>query len=216
MKIRTKKTEVVFPSWKKRKCMLQVSGIALQQVHVSWGGIDDTFLGWYSRISSILWWCSRMTESRIWRLIDRLVNQTQFCVCYCSVFTERKPSNMLKLSVFLSVFVPILTNMVMILVDDWKNIIPSARASMGFVQSVHGVTLCDKLCSCEFCKYRMWNYFSIESRDPRYVGSAMCLEWPTKDWRDKSRCIKGKAVQRSTKDQLEHSFSLKHVGNFPK
>jgi len=32
----------------------------------------------------------------------------------------------------------------------------------------------------------MWNHFSSELKKHRYIGSAMCPEYPTKDWRGKS------------------------------
>jgi len=43
------------------------------------------------------------------RLIHGLVKLTQFCVSFIALWTKREPSNTAKLSVFTSVFVPILT-----------------------------------------------------------------------------------------------------------
>jgi len=48
------------------------------------------------------------------------------------------------------------------------------------------VTLRDKVRICEILKTRMWSQFSSESRDPSYVGQAMCPECPTKGWQGES------------------------------
>jgi len=57
---------------------------------------------------------------------------------------------------------------------------------MGFFQRVHGVTLNDKVyVPVKFAETSMLNYFSSESRVPNYVGSAMCPDCHTKDWRGK-------------------------------
>jgi len=69
---------------------------------------------------------------------------------YRSVVTKRKVSNTAKLSVFKSVFVPILTYDP----DSWamtERILSQGQAAdMGFLRRVHaGVTLRDKVRSCE-------------------------------------------------------------------
>ena len=73
-----------------------------------------------------------------------------------------------------------------ILGNDRNNIISAASGTDGFLRRVHDVALRDKVRSCE----KRWapnvEPFSTELRDPCYVGSAMCSECPTKDWRGKS------------------------------
>jgi len=52
---------------------------------------------------------------------------------------------------------------------------------MGFLRRVRGVTLRNKVRSCEIRRALNVNHFFSESRDPSHVGSAVCPEWPTKD-----------------------------------
>jgi len=53
---------------------------------------------------------------------------------------------------------------------------------MGFLRRVHGVTLRNKVHSCEI---RRGLDVRPLSREPSYVGSAMCPEYPMKNWRGK-------------------------------
>ena len=57
---------------------------------------------------------------------------------------------------------------------------------MGFLQRSHGVTLRDKVRSCEIRAALKVEPFSNELREHRYIGSAMSPECPTKDLRGKS------------------------------
>ena len=76
---------------------------------------------------------------------------------YRSVFTKWELSNIAKLSVFKSVFVPIL----MYGHESWvmteRALSQVVTAEMGFLRRVHGVTLRDKVRSCEIRKA-----FSVE------------------------------------------------------
>ena len=87
---------------------------------------------------------------------------------------------------FKSVFVPILTYDP----DSWvvTEIILSQgqAAKMGFLRRAHGVTLPDKVRSCEIRGALKVELFPSELREHRCIGSAMCPECPTKDWRGKS------------------------------
>ena len=100
---------------------------------------------------------------------------------YRSVVTKRELSNTAKLSVFISVFVPILTcgheSWVMI-----ERILSQVQAAeMGFLRRVHGMTLCDKVRNCEICKaLNVEPRFGIERSQIR--RSATSPECPTKGW----------------------------------
>ena len=59
-------------------------------------------------------------------------------------------------------------------------------AEMGFLRSVQGVTLCDKVHRFEICKSRNVTPHFSESKDPSYVDSTMCPVSPRKDSRRKS------------------------------
>jgi len=76
------------------------------------------------------------------RLIHGLVKLTQFCVSFIALLTKREPSNTAKLSVFTSVFVPILTYGYGH--ESWvmaQRILTQVQApKMGFLRRVHGVT----------------------------------------------------------------------------
>jgi len=109
---------------------------------------------------------------------------------YRSMVTKRELSNTAKLSVFQSVFVPILAygheSWVMI-----EKILSQVQAAeIGFLRMVHIVTFRDKRTAVRFAEPWISNHVSSESRDPSYVGSAMCPECPTKDWRGKSCWLK--------------------------
>jgi len=76
------------------------------------------------------------------RWIHRLVKLTQFCVSFIALWTKRDLSNTAKLSVFISVFVPILTYGYGH--ESWvmtERILTQVQApKMGFLRRVHGVT----------------------------------------------------------------------------
>jgi len=70
--------------------------------------------------------------------------------------------------------------------NDQKNAIPSVSGRNGIFAKSSCVTLHDKVHSCEAPKALNVDPLPSESRDPRYVGSAMCPECLTNDWRAKS------------------------------
>jgi len=102
-----------------------------------------------------------------------------------SLVTKRKLSNIAKLSVFKSAFVPILTCDP----ESWvmtEMISQGQEQEMEFLRRSHIVTLCDKVRSCEIRRALKVDPFSSELREHRYIGSALCPLCPTKDWRGKS------------------------------
>jgi len=94
MKINTKNTEVLCLSTNPRQCMLQVSGNALQQVEK------------FKHLGVVFASDGRWSEE-----IDTRIGEANAVLheLYRSVVTKRELSNTTKLSVFKSVFVPILT-----------------------------------------------------------------------------------------------------------
>ena len=77
-----------------------------------------------------------------------------------------------------------------ILGNDRNNNISGASGRDGFLRRVHGVALRDKVRSYEIRTALNVEPFSCELRDHRYIGSAVCSEWPTRDWRDESCWLK--------------------------
>ena len=71
-----------------------------------------------------------------------------------------------------------------ILGNDRNNNISGASGRDGFLRRVHGVALRDKVRSYEIRRALNVEPFSCELRDHRYIGSAVCSEWPTRDWRE--------------------------------
>jgi len=116
-----KNTEVLCLSTHPRQCMRQVSG---GEVQVPRGGFTSD---------------GRRSARR---LIHRLVKLTQFCVSFIALWTKREPSNTAKLSVFTSVFVPILTYGYG--QESWvmaERILTQVQApKMGLLRKVHSVT----------------------------------------------------------------------------
>jgi len=126
MKINTKNTEVLCLSTNPRQCMRQVSGNTLQQVE-KFKYLEVVFTSDGRRSEEI--------DTRIGKA------NTFLRELYHSVAAKRQElSNTAKLSVFKSVFVPILTyghgSWVMT-----KRILTQVQApKMGFLRRVHGVT----------------------------------------------------------------------------
>ena len=84
-------------------------------------------------------------------MIYRLVELTQFWVSFFrSVVTKRELSNTAELSVFKSVFVPILSygHESFVMTEDMLSRVQAAE--MGLLRKVHGVKLRDKERRCEF------------------------------------------------------------------
>ena len=101
------------------------------------------------------------------------------CGLYHSVVTKWGVSNTTKLSVFKLVFILILTYGHESWVMTEKILSQVQAAEMGFCP------WCDTLQqSAQLWKMqsRECQATSPESRDPSYVGSAMCPECPMKDW----------------------------------
>ena len=170
MKISTEKTEVLCLSRNPRQYMLQVSGNTLQQV--------ETFK---------YLWVELTSEGKRNMEIDTRIGEANAVLreLYRSVATKRELSNAAKLSVFKSVFVPILT-------CDHESLIMTERvlsqvqvAETGFCEEFTVWHFTTKCAAVKFAKPWISIHF-FESRDPSYVGSAICPECPTKDWRDKS------------------------------
>jgi len=83
-----------------------------------------------------------------------------------------------KLSVFKSIIVPILTHDHKFWVTTERILPKEQTAEMGYLRSVLGVTLRDKVRSCEIRKTLNVKPILLRSRDPSYVGSATCPEFP--------------------------------------
>jgi len=71
---------------------------------------------------------------------------------YLSVVTKRELSNTAKLLVFKSVFLPIFAYGHESWVMTERILSLEQAAEMGFLRRVHGLTLCDKVRSCEIRK----------------------------------------------------------------
>ena len=126
MKISTKNIEILCLSTNPRQCMRQVNGNTLQQM--------DKF--------KYLWLVFTSDGRRsAMRLIGELAELTLFCVSFIALAaTKQELSNTAKLSVFNSIFVPILTYGH----ESWlmtERILTQVQApKMGFLRRVHGVT----------------------------------------------------------------------------
>ena len=156
MKIRTKKTEVLLLSRNPRKCTLQVCGNTLQQVEkFKYVGVAFTSDGWRSEE------------------IDTRIGKANAVLreLYRSVVTKRELSNNAKLSAFKSAFVPILTLGHESWVTIEKILFQVQATEMGFLRRVHGVTLRDKACSCE------WNSQSPECRTTSLNRKIPAIRW---------------------------------------
>jgi len=94
-KISSKKIEVLCPLRRPRQCFLQVSGNTLQQVDT----FQDLGVMFTSDVSR-----NKGIDTRIGKA-NAVVREL-----YCSMVTKRELSKNAKLSVFKSVFVPILTS----------------------------------------------------------------------------------------------------------
>jgi len=125
MKINTKNTEVLCLSTNPRQCMRQVSGNTLQQVKM------------FTYLEVVFASDGRRSEERDTRIGKANAFLRELCR---SVAAKRELSNTAKLSVFKSVFVPILTHGH----ESWvmtKRIFTQVQApKMGFRRRVHGVT----------------------------------------------------------------------------
>ena len=135
-------------------------------------------------------WYLWVTEGGAMRFMDGLLKLMQFfmnlslCGHKTGAFKHRK-------SVCFLIdfcFVPYLWSW--ILGNDRNNIISGASGRDGVLRRVHGVTLRDKVRSCEIRRVVDVEPFSSELRDPSYIGSAVCSECPTREWRDKSCWLK--------------------------
>ena len=71
---------------------------------------------------------------------------------HLSAVTKRELSNNAKLSVFKSVFVPILTYGHDFRLITERILSPVQVTELGFCRSFHGLRRRDKVCSCEICK----------------------------------------------------------------
>ena len=172
------------------------------QVSVSckWAAIHCT--RW--RSSSILEWYLRVTEDRTRRLIHGLVKLTQFCASFITLWRQtgsfQTPQSFQFLNRSLFRSSPIVMNLVQWLKECYLR---CKRQSWDFCEDF---TVCQFTTNCAAVKFaKPWisSHF-FETRDPSYVGSAMCPECPTKDWQGKSCWLHpGKAAQRSSKDQVE-------------
>jgi len=123
---------------------------------------------------------------------------------YCSVVTNRELWNTAKLSVYKSVFVPILTYGCESWVMTVRILSQVQVVGMGFLQRVHGVTLRDNVRSCEMC-----NTLNVEpllriGRSHNCGGLAMFPECHKKDsGGGPADYTHGKVAQRLSRDQVE-------------
>ena len=95
---------------------------------------------------------------------------------------KRELSNITELSVFDSVFVPILNYGHWTMANDWKSAIKRQR--WNFCKEFTVWHLATKCAAVNFVKPWMSSHFS-KWRDPSYVDSTTCPECPRKIWRDK-------------------------------
>jgi len=110
-------------------------------------------------------WYLRVKEGRTRSLYRNWWNKHSITWFYRSVVAKRDLSNTAKLSIYKSVFVPILTTCY----ESWVDR-KSAISSTG---------------SSDFCnKFTTWLF--SEQRDTRYDGSATWSECPRKEWQGKS------------------------------
>ena len=124
-KISTKNTEVLCLSTNPRQCMLQVSGNTLQQV--------ETF-----RHPGVAF----ASDGRWSEEIDTRIGKANAVLreLYRYVFTKQEFSNTSKLSVFKSVFVPILIYGHESCIMPERLLTQVKAAELGFLRRVHGVT----------------------------------------------------------------------------
>jgi len=106
------------------------------------------------------------------RLIHGFRKQTQFCVSFVALWWKRELSKTTKISLFKSVFIPIL----ICDHESWvvTEIILSQEqaAEMGFLRRVQGVTLCDKMHRFEIRKARnVKPLLRIERSQLRWFGN---------------------------------------------
>jgi len=135
MNTSTKKSEgILCLARNPRLCMVQISGNTVKQV--------DKFK--YLRVAIT-------SDGRRYKELDTRIGKSNTVLreLYRSVTTKRELSNTAKLSVFKSVFVPILTYGH----DSWvmtERVLSQVQVvEMGFFQGVHVMALRDKVVSCE-------------------------------------------------------------------
>jgi len=149
---------------------------AYKRLSTTAGG-EFKFLGWYLRVS----------KSGARRLIYRLVELTQFWVSFFALLSQNGSFQTPQSCHFLN-----------------RSLFPSFLMVMNLLSWLKIYYLECKQQKWDFCeKSTVWNfatksvgvnfdvpvswmssYFS-ETRDPSYIGSAMCPECPTNDWRGK-------------------------------
>ena len=165
-----KKIEELCHLRRPRECFLQVSDNALQQVE-AFKYLGVVFRSDESRNKRIDTWIGK-------------ANAVLRELC-CSVVTKRELPKNANISVFKSVFLPILT---MVMNFRWRlkeYCQKNKRQILDICEEFlvwHFVT---KSTGLKSVKPGMSSHFS-ESRDTSYVSSAMCSERPRKKWRTKS------------------------------
>ena len=162
--------------------------------------------GW--RSSSASGWYSGVVEDGTRRLVDGSV---QLCVRFIALVAKLELSANANPSFFKSVFVPILTG------DyesskDWKNTIPwpSESGSDGFLRWVHGVTPQQSSQLRNSCKALNFEHGMVFPLVLRIERSQLTLVRPYVqnvpgkiNEATPAGYIRGKAVQKSPKDQVE-------------
>jgi len=123
-----------------------------------------------------------VTEGGARRLIHGLVKLTQFCVSFIVLWSQNGSFETPQSCQFL--------NRSLFWFYGHKSWVMAEKissqvqaADIGFLPRVHGVTLRGKVRNPQSPECRTT---SSESRGPSYVGSSMCPECPTKDWRGTS------------------------------
>ena len=168
MKISTKNTEVLCLSINIRHCMLRVSGNTVQQMEK------------FKYLGRVVTSDGRWSEESDTRIGEANVVLREL---HCPVVTKQEFSNTTKLSVFKSVFVPILSYGHESRVMTERILTQVQAPELGFLRGLHGVTQGRN-------KIR-WGPGQETSLAPpcsnlrsfhSYVSSAMCPECPTKDW----------------------------------
>ena len=170
-KISTKKMEVSCLSRRPRQCILEVSSNTLQQV--------ETF-----KYLGVVFISDGSQNKRI----DTRIGKANAVLreLYHSVATKRKILKTAKVSVFKSVFVPILT-------CSHESLVNAKIIAYCQKNKRQRWYICEEFSVWHFVtmstgqksvKPRTSSHFS-ESRDPSYVSSVMCPECPSKEWRTK-------------------------------
>ena len=138
--------------------------------------------------------------------IDARFNETNAILreLYPSVVKKWEHSNTAKLSIFKSVVVAIFTCRH----ESWLMVerVLSQVLRWDFCEEFTVQHFTTKCTSAKIVKPWMSNHFSLESRGPSYVGSAMCPDCPRKDWRGKSCWLhlrESRPGQRLSKDQVK-------------